>query len=88
MLRRLVMKKNLLLAAILNVILPGSRYLYVEKKWGAAIAEFVISIVGYVIFLLASQIYPIVILFLPVALFIDGLTAAYTHNKKIAKTQP
>jgi Na+/pantothenate symporter len=83
------MKKSPFLAAVINMLIPGSCHLYTEKNWKKAVSEFIVGIVLWVgLYLVSIKFHPLLILLCPVLLFIDGFSAANQYNRKLEATQP
>lgn len=82
------MKKSILLSALMNMVLPGSSYLYTGKGWKKAIIEFVTGIVLWILCFLLAKSWNALFLYLliPVIFFIDGITIARNYNKSIVVT--
>jgi hypothetical protein len=91
------MEKNPLLAGLFNVLLPGSRHIYIEKEW----RKFILIFFGAIL-LLAALIWlgsglqsaryfglpqglcpGLLTLIVIVPLFINGYKAAAEHNNEI-----
>jgi hypothetical protein len=66
--------KNSLLAGLINVLIPGSSHLYVNKDWGRFIRAFFVGVGAYVVVILLGNLvehtrgYP-----LPQGIFMGGL---------------
>jgi Na+/melibiose symporter-like transporter len=66
--------KNPLLAGLINVLIPGSSHLYVNKDWGRFIRAFFAGVGAYVVVILLGNLvehtrgYP-----LPQGIFVSGL---------------
>jgi len=89
--------KNPLLAGLMNVVIPGSSQLYVNKDWGRFISAFVIGVVAFIAAIWAGNTvqtargYPlpqgvcpgILLLIIIVVLFLSGHRTAKGHNTEV-----
>jgi hypothetical protein len=81
------MKKSPLLSAVINMLLPGSSYLYIGTGWKKAIIEFVVGLIVWALCyaLVRSWNAPFLLFVIPIIFFIDGLTIANNYNKTVSQ---
>jgi hypothetical protein len=89
--------KNPLLAGLINVLIPGSSHLYVNKDWGRFLRAFFVGVGAYVVVILLGNLvehtrgYPLpqgilmsgLVMVVAVILFLSGHKAARERDNEI-----